>query len=204
MIDHNNKVIFVHIARTGGSTVENMFMGQDYWLVNPSEKHIPARIARHLYEPYWSDYYKFAIVRNPFDRFRSLWKYADHYGLELNDDGEIEIDKYLGYWKYPEVVEVNRYSPFNLSETYKECLRPKEESLYQNLLCDGVQVFKFEYLPMVLRTLNERFELGFDDFPKVENSIKEKPPLSQRAIRKITEIHLSDFERFDYSKSYTN
>ena len=81
MIDHNRKLLFMHITRTGGTSVETAFMGQDWWEVDPSSKHISASQARRLYgEDCWSTYHKFSVVRNPWDRLVSMWATGWWYG----------------------------------------------------------------------------------------------------------------------------
>jgi len=204
MIHHNRQAIFTHIARTGGSSIETAFYGTDYWLINSNEKHIPAAVARKLYEPYWKSYYKFSIVRNPFDRFRSLWKYSGHYGLYLNDNGEIELDKYLKFWGYPYVVEVNSYVNVDVTEFYRTSLRLRDGALYGNLLRDDVEVFKFEDFPKIWSVLGEKTGINTVNAPFTEKSMEAKPPLSDKAMEIIREIHDKDFDTFGYSRDYTN
>lgn len=74
MIDHTRKLIFIHIARTGGSSIEHALVKEDWFQIDPKTKHISASQARQLYgEAAWNEYRKFAVVRNPWDRLVSMW-----------------------------------------------------------------------------------------------------------------------------------
>ena len=74
MIIHARRLIFVHIQKTGGEAV-SYALGQ-----NPDcpEKHF---FARDLCDRYgadaWNAYFKFAFVRNPWDRLVSWWSMID-------------------------------------------------------------------------------------------------------------------------------
>ncbi len=74
MIDHQRKLLFIHIARTGGTSVEAALVGRDWWEQDPQSKHLSASQTRAYYgEEVWNSYFKFSIVRNPFDRLVSMW-----------------------------------------------------------------------------------------------------------------------------------
>ena len=74
MIDHTRKLIFVHIAQTGGSSIETALVEKNWWLIDPQTKHISAKTARAIYgEEVWNTYTKFSVVRNPWDRITSMW-----------------------------------------------------------------------------------------------------------------------------------
>src|ERR1700730_61148 len=74
MIDHRRKLLFIHIARTGGSSIEESLVQEDWWKIDPTTKHLSASQARRRYgEEVWRDYTTFAIVRHPWDRFVSMW-----------------------------------------------------------------------------------------------------------------------------------
>ena len=74
MIDHERRLLFIHIARTGGSSIENLLMGADWGRIDMATKHMSASQARRHYgEEIWSSYVKFTIVRNPWDRLVSMW-----------------------------------------------------------------------------------------------------------------------------------
>ncbi|MCA9055782.1 MAG: hypothetical protein KDA75_18225, partial [Planctomycetaceae bacterium] len=68
MIDHQRKLLFIHIARTGGTSIEAALVGCDWWDIDPETKHLSASQAKQIYgDEIWSTYTKFAVVRNPWD-----------------------------------------------------------------------------------------------------------------------------------------
>ena len=77
-IDHDRKLVFIHIARTGGSSIKTALNLHDKQY---NEHH-------HLDSTYipndCKDYFKFAFVRNPFDRFVSLYHFRPK-GLSFSD-----------------------------------------------------------------------------------------------------------------------
>jgi len=74
MIDHERKLIFIHIARTGGTSIEVALVGKDWWYIDPDTKHISAKQACEIYgKEIWDSYTKFSVVRNPWDRVVSMW-----------------------------------------------------------------------------------------------------------------------------------
>jgi hypothetical protein len=77
-IDHDKRLVFIHISRTGGSSIKTALNLHDkryneYYHLDSS--YIPKEC---------KDYFKFAFVRNPFDRFISLYHYRPK-GLSFSD-----------------------------------------------------------------------------------------------------------------------
>lgn len=74
MISSIYKCIFVHIPRTGGTSIEKQ--------LNPSlrdgvksghSKHMTAKQIYSLHPDAWDKYFKFSFVRNPWDRMVSMY-----------------------------------------------------------------------------------------------------------------------------------
>ena len=73
MIDHTRRLIFVHISRTGGTSIEYACVYNDWWNVESHTKHLRCSQAKSLYGRLWDEYTTFSVVRNPFDRVLSMF-----------------------------------------------------------------------------------------------------------------------------------
>jgi hypothetical protein len=84
MINHELKCVFIHIPRTAGSSIstaisQRLLPGQRFKYASRSEtesKKIHISVAQSqkiLGESTWGDYFKFAFVRNPWDRLVSQY-----------------------------------------------------------------------------------------------------------------------------------
>jgi len=91
MIDHDRKLLFIHIARTGGTSIECALVGEDWWNIQSETKHLSARQARKYYgEKIWNSYTKFSVVRNPWNRVVSMWATGWWHDTELTKDASLE------------------------------------------------------------------------------------------------------------------
>lgn len=68
-ISHTHKLIFVHNPKCAGTSIINYFDMEDWGHTNASD-------SKEKYSKYWDKYKKFTIVRNPWDRFYSNYRYA--------------------------------------------------------------------------------------------------------------------------------
>jgi hypothetical protein len=74
VILREDHLIFVHIQKTGGTAI-NFALGVED---NPPEKHRTAAELKLLYgSDVWEKTFKFAFVRNPWDRLVSWWSMID-------------------------------------------------------------------------------------------------------------------------------
>ena len=80
MISHDFKTIFVHIPKTGGTSIEAMFGFAEYdkfGLLTKDKvgkgKHWGAKEYYQYWEDFYKDYFKFTVVRNPWERDLSLY-----------------------------------------------------------------------------------------------------------------------------------
>ena len=69
MISHKHKCIFIHIPSTSGTSIEKVFNEPvDEITDDTSKKHWNAsKTYEFVGETVWNDYFKFTIVRNPWD-----------------------------------------------------------------------------------------------------------------------------------------
>jgi hypothetical protein len=97
MIDRCRKLLFVHIARTGGTSIETALVGRDWWHIEPATKHLSASQTRARYgERVWRAFTKFTVVRNPWDRVVSMWATGWWHRTEPDECPESFRDFILG------------------------------------------------------------------------------------------------------------
>jgi hypothetical protein len=76
-VSDSRRVVFVHVPKTGGSTVDRMFDDEvaDARKVDGAGRHWPySRLLKR--EPALADYWSFGFVRNPWARMVSWWSMA--------------------------------------------------------------------------------------------------------------------------------
>jgi hypothetical protein len=148
MISHEYKCIFIHIPGTAGTSVETAFLGNDLWYIknkhnNRRLKHITASQSKKIYKEYWSRYFKFTIIRNPWDRTVSMGKNKAHMIDVIHTPGSrtIDLTRYIEQYGDREIVP-------------KTCRRYLSKwvpgAIYQNYInVDIDMVYKFENLTTV-------------------------------------------------------
>jgi hypothetical protein len=106
-ISHLYKVIFVHIQRTGGNSIQKVFAEHDPQLVtrlslDPANKRIKHCFAADVQAAVTSDvfrkYTKFCVVRNPYDRMVSWYAMFKH----------AETIQTVAYEQHPELWTLGR------------------------------------------------------------------------------------------------
>lgn len=83
MISHTHRFIFVHAGRTGGSTFERLAgapltsdeQTRQTGNTDFPEKHCDFQYYKDHYPEMFGPYFKFTLVRNPYDRLVSAWKW---------------------------------------------------------------------------------------------------------------------------------
>ena len=112
LISHEYKFIFIHIGKTGGTSIEKVlceYLKKDFKETKKDNdgnwwKHIWAKgMKKKVGETIWDDYFTFAFVRNPYDMILSL---------------------YSMYTQYPEYtnpqVHPDLYHPWNQYENFED------------------------------------------------------------------------------------
>jgi hypothetical protein len=73
LLSRSRKFLFVHIQKTGGRSLANFLKREIPDAQDFLGTHDHASWARQKLEPEWSQYFKFAFVRNPWDRLVSWY-----------------------------------------------------------------------------------------------------------------------------------
>ncbi|MDJ0511175.1 MAG: sulfotransferase family 2 domain-containing protein [Crocosphaera sp.] len=99
LISHEYKLIFIHVGKTGGTSIKKVlceYLNIDF---NETEthpewewwKHIWAKdLKEYIGEEVWNNYFTFAFVRNPLDMILSLYsmytQYPEYTDIENHED----------------------------------------------------------------------------------------------------------------------
>jgi hypothetical protein len=68
MISHPHKAVFIHIPKTGGTSIESA-------LGHNRTEHRTATYLMKRHGTIWNDYFTFSVIRNPWDRMVSIYFY---------------------------------------------------------------------------------------------------------------------------------
>jgi hypothetical protein len=71
---NNSAVLFIHIPKTGGTSISDCLFGE------PS-RHVPWSVYHSVNRKKFASYWKFAFVRNPWDRLLSAFTFLKRGGL---------------------------------------------------------------------------------------------------------------------------
>ena len=160
MINHEHKCIFVHIPKTGGTSVEVALQGRGE---QDSIKHKTALQYKSQNSDIWDDYFKFTIVRNPWDLMISWWKWR----TQSKKRASLPFLKFLKENK--NMIPGNEHIKSGL--TYFDFI-----SDGNNILVD--KIYRFE-----------NFQEDFDDVCKEIGIPRQKLP----QINKTKRMHYSDY-----------
>ncbi|MGK5094315.1 sulfotransferase family 2 domain-containing protein [Deltaproteobacteria bacterium TL4] len=168
LISHKYKVIFVHIQRTGGNSIQKAFREFDPNLLESISTASSKKLIRHssildikaaLDDEIFKNYTKFCVVRNPYDRILSWYfMFKDGYGK----DGIIMPDKVVGDQVANEVNKIAKnFDEFvNLPENHASGFFKR---FYTNQL-DYISDSKLILVDRVLKF--ENLTHDFDDLAK--------------------------------------
>lgn len=181
-MSYNNQIkhqsILVRIPRTGTTSIGRMLGIED--------SHKTADELKTQAGSNWSSYFKYAFVRNPYDRFRSVY-------VALNYDKQHgDINEFL---KDPDKWEEARklHSPF---------LRPQCDYVCDEngeVMLDFIGRFEklHEGWNYVFQTLKIKAP---DKFMHLAKSERKKPKLTPASKDILYQIYSQDFEKFGYKR----
>ena len=196
MIDHKNKFIFIHIPRTGGTSIEKTLHNRDWWSVHPPSKHLTVHIAKKIYAKYWKDYFKFTFVRNPWDRMVSMLKYHQIYKVYANTNKKIVLSRYFN--QFEKIEYDTRF--FNLSQ-FNDFTK-EENTVYQNIIGQEMDfIGKFENLQEDFNNLCDILNIKNTKLMHIEkskNRMKYQEYYSENERDIIAEKYQKDIKKFNY------
>ena len=199
-ISYNKKnILFVHIPKTGGSSVEawmeqhgklNLFSVGKPQSVNCTPQHLRFWDLRQLFDPGFFDY-AFTIVRNPFHRLES------EYRMRMIVQEEQQVGRHTDFaiWLHAQLDAFER-NPFHLDNH----MRP-----LWNFTADRTEVFRYEDgLDQIIAKVADRTGLPRPEvIPRKMTSDRFNGTIAwdQVDILRVQTIYQKDFEVFGYPTS---
>jgi hypothetical protein len=204
MICHKTKCIFIHIPRTGGTSIEVSIQGRDQWGIESTEKHLIASTAKKIYADFWNEYFKFSFVRNPWSRMVSTCKYGDDhpkekyrtYGCSLKNN-KFSLGSYLE--RFPTNREIDPRSK-SANEIFGE---PINNSVYMNILNEKLDfIGKLENInhdmEYVSHKIGKKLQLKNREKSKRKSKKDYKYYYTEETIQQIQNLYDFDIKKFGY------
>lgn len=188
------KFFFIHVPKTAGKSLRFSLFGKEN-----GARHCSASRLKKCYPDLWEQFFSFCLVRNPYDRLYSAYRY-------LMCGGNLQKDDLR--FRSRELSTVNGFEQFvcdwltkDRSYAYTHFI-PQYEFVYQNTDCLVDHIGKFENLEREYEFIRGKLGLRHDlqhinrTKQAVETSVSEvySPVMS----RKVHEIYAEDFRLFGY------
>lgn len=171
MISFQNNFIFVHAGRTGGSSLERL-AGVELTTDNRTmhlgntdfyEKHKDFQYYRENYPKEFSSFFKFTIVRNPFDRIVSAWKWQTVIVKNNNTSTLKEFIKNRpASSKYSEKFKLEGYSIFDAINQFDYIGRFEDIITTYDYICKALNI-KAINMPHTNKTSFTQYQDYYDD-----------------------------------------
>lgn len=161
IINEESKIIFIHIPRTGGTSVRELF---DFPLWG--HQCFASSLKEQLGHKY-NEYFKFTIVRNPWDRMVSYYHFLkdDPIGTKYSYPGGLADDESFKSWI------MRRFGPGSQIHPNGDYYTKKWLGDYDgNILVD--HIIKFENFEEELQPILDKYELN-KPIPHLNKSIRE-------------------------------
>lgn len=194
----DKKIIFIHVPKTAGTTIEaslGLFNSDNLYDMKGK---LPGNLTtrQHLYGSEIvksinvdaTDYYKFSVVRNPFDRLVSAFYF-------IHNQRNMYIPTAIKHMSFEDFI---RYS-FNMDAIERKYIFDGHLELQSKYIdIENVEVFKFENISNCFDTLNVKFgPLVFEHYLKT-NHRQWQEYYTSELMQLVYNFYKEDFERFDY------
>ena len=207
MISHSLKTIFIHIPKTGGTSVENLLWPNistrtknDFWMgfVDPYHnkyqtgglQHLLAKqILQEIGDAIFSEYYKFSIVRNPWrksvSQFVNMLIRKDLRDF-INMKSDTTFIEYLNLILQKDHVQWKPQTDFILDDNGE-------------MLIDDY--YKLEDIKKNYSKLSKKTSANFNFLPHANegNYYSFKDYYNKESIEIVSEIYKSDIDFFNYT-----
>jgi hypothetical protein len=197
VVCNEKKCIFIHIPKTGGTSIEQFIKDNNKNTLlfigvrnNRSMQHLTAYELKMLVPNIYKKYYKFSIVRNPYDKLLS--EYYWNPSAYKNGTSKKDFLK-----KVTEIIKTKNY----FENIYNDHFIPQYNFVFnknKNRLLVN-QLFKYEDLEWVGNYLKKKLKIS-RNFPYLNKNNIEKENWNEEEKEIIYNLYKNDFLFFGYEK----
>ena len=186
-ICHERRLIFVHIPKNAGTSIIKA-MVPDAGIPKPGQVDnvfIDKTIEEYKehYGEYWDKYKKFAVIRDPIDRFVSAYKYArmEESGW-FSATGEEGLPKHYRY-DFCNSIDINEYTEY---------------------LYESKENYDRWTIPQTFLISNQNCEIEIDYFVRFENLQEDLDKIGIKKIQKLNSSKINDDKMIQLTKKSKN
>ncbi|MFC4632597.1 sulfotransferase family 2 domain-containing protein [Dokdonia ponticola] len=183
----NRKTIFIHIHRTGGSSMISLLKKALPNQVDVIAQHGNAStMERKLLEKY-PDYFVFSMVRNPWDRLLSWYSL-----LHKSDPQDLERDKLRFEEFLIEIAQDNGNDSFLLNQI---------DYFKNSTHCiDNVTIYRFENYSEEVKKIAKQLQINIQEIPRSNETLTKdyREYYTEKSKALVTEKCASDIDYFGY------
>ena len=202
--DHQKKIIFIHIPKTGGTSIENYMNILNY--NNPILKHgygtfKNISFQHFTYSDYneflgihiFKNYFKFSVIRNPYTRIISEYFWVPD-KLKIGYKSNKSFDYFLE--NVTKIINSNK-----LDQKYYDHFIPQYK-----FICDENgskfvnKIFKFEDFNSIIKFLKSKNYKFNEKYILNKGRNKQQLNLNNKQKNIIYKIYKKDFKFFNYKK----
>ena len=189
---YESKTIFIHIPKTAGVSLVKSIFG-DVKL----EGHRSVSFYKQVFGKIYSDFFTFTIVRNPWDRLYSSYKFLQKGGINIHDKNAFET--HLSIYKDFEDFVLNGLNEKIISKITH--FIPQHEFICDKngkIIVDYVG--KFENLNKLVDKINDILKSEFKlEHHNKTNKKDYKDIYTAEMIVKVNQIYQKDIDIFEYN-----
>lgn len=187
-------VVFIHIPKAAGSSVNMSIFG------NMGLGHLKARDYVNLFGFLnYKSFFKFTIVRNPYDRFESAYNFLVNGGMSTQDENFTK--KYLKDFKDINDFVLNGFTSSKIIQEWVHFV-PQYKYVYVNnrLYVDFIgkteNITKdFKYVSNIIGLTSDLQYINKTSNQSIKSSL-----LNNESKRILADFYNKDFELFEYEK----
>lgn len=185
---HRNRIVFVHVPKAGGTSIAaalGVEQNKAFLLAHATAE----EVIELIFQDDWADFYSFAVVRNPWARYRSLYRYhrSGRYAALLGRNLSHQLASTL---------TIDDWFDYNIDSHFKSNWFGVPQSRWTEHVTD---VFQLERLEDLVDRLESRLGRRIK-IPRLNHATGSRgEKLGKRAIEYIAEVDASTIGRFGYS-----